>query len=640
MSEFIGFTIIGIVTGSIYAVAASGLVVTYVTSGIFNIAHGAIGMLMAFTYWELRVNRGWPAPIALIAVVFIIAPGLGALIEKTLIRPLRNAPVATSLVVTVALMVFMIGLAQAVWRQQTARLLPRFFGGDAGFNLGGVFVTYHELITILVGGAVAAGLWFILTKTRVGVAMRAVVDDRNLTSLTGARPDQVSMLSWAMGASLAAIAGILLAPVLQLNVTVLTLLIVNAFAAAMLGRLQSLPLTFIGAMILGLVETYAVGYFSEHLAGRLQGLRPSLPTLFLFVILLTLPEARLRAGRLVRGKQPRIPSMQRSLVSAGILVGAIALLNPFIDATWTLRVGQALSFGLIMLSLVLLSGLAGQVSLCQMTFAGLGAFMMAKVGAEGSPWGLVGGVALAAIVGGLVALPALRLQGLYLALATMAFAVLMENMFFPDKDVFGTLGSLDVGRLDLFGLSFDSDGAYLILLAVAFAAAGIMVQAIRRGPFGRVLTAMRDSPVACATLGLSLTKTKLAVFALSAGLAGLGGALFAGLRTNAGSTDFIMLQSLPVLLLAVVGGLTTVSGALLGGLSLAMIPVLQDRVTAIDGLNYLMAGMAAVALGRNPNGIAALLGVEGKPLARRKRARPPAPIEPDAQEVTVAAAAG
>lgn len=640
MDQLISFTILGIVTGSIYAIAASGLVVTYVTSGIFNIAHGAIGMLMAFTYWELRVNQGWPAPVALIAVVFVIAPLLGAAIERTLIRPLRTAPVATSLVVTVALMVFMIGLAQAFWNQGQARALPGFFSPKA-FELGGVQVTWHEAITILTAGAVALSLWLILTKTRLGVAMRAVVDDRNLASLTGARPDRVSMLSWAMGSSLASIAGILLAPQLGLIVIVLTLLVVNAYAAAMVGRLQSLPLTFAGAMILGLIEAYIIGFVD--LGDRWQGLRPALPTLFLFAVLLLMPEARLRAGRIVRGLQPRAPSMQRSLVAAGALVAGIAMLGPFLDATWAQRVQVAFAFGLIMLSLVLLSGLAGQVSLCQMTFAGVGAFAMAQFGATGSPLGILIAIALASIVGALVALPALRLQGLYLALATMAFAVLMEYLVFPDPEVFGGLGSRDIGRLRLLGISFDSDEMYLVLLAVAFAACALLVQAIRRGTFGRVLTAMRDSPIACATLGLSLTRTKLAVFSLSAAIAGLGGALFGGIRENAGSTDFIMLQSLPVLLLAVVGGLTTVSGALLGGLALATIPVVENALDAIDGINFLLAGSAAVALGRNPNGLATLLGVEGLSKIRKRRARPPAPAQgtPKPQEVSeVAAAAG
>ena len=295
METFLAFTIVGIVTGAIYAVSASGLVVTYTTSGIFNFAHGAIGMFMAFTYWELRVHHDWPAPIALILVVFILAPLLGAVIERVLVRGLRNASVATSLVVTVGMMVALIGLAQNIWDPQEPRAMPKFFNPHK-FNVFGVNVAAHEAITIAVGVALAVFLWFVLNRMRVGLAMRAVVDDRNLLGLNGARPDRVSTLSWAIGASMATVAGILLAPQ-QMEAIFLTLLVVNGYAAAMVGRLRSLPLTYLGGLALGLIETYTINYFNP--SGFWIGLRPAMPTLFLFGALLVLPEARLRAGRLI-----------------------------------------------------------------------------------------------------------------------------------------------------------------------------------------------------------------------------------------------------------------------------------------------------------------------------------------------------
>jgi branched-chain amino acid transport system permease protein len=598
MSEFLAFTIIGIVTGAIYAIAATGLVVTYSTSGIFNIAHGAIGMLMAFMYWELRVNHHWPAPIALIVVIFIIAPALGAAIERVLIRRLRGASVAQALVVTVGLMVMLLGIGQSIWTPITGRQLQLFFG-QGGFRLLGITVTWHDLITIIAGVAVAIFLWFLLSRTRIGIAMRAVVDDRNLLSLNGARPDRVSMLSWALGASLAALAGILLAPVLQLNHLVLTLLVVNAYAAAMVGRLRSLPMTYVGGLALGLVESYAIGYI--HLQGWLIGLRPSIPTFFLFAALLLLPESRLRAARLAGAVSPRVPSRKMSLMGGAFLIGAAVVFSRLLGSGDLIRVGQGLAFALVMLSLVPLTGYGGQVSLAQMTFAGLGAFAMAKVGANGNIFGLVAAGGLAAAVGALIALPALRLQGLYLALSTMAFAVLMDNLFF--QNVLGNLGSVPVARLKFLGLHFESERVYFVLLAVAFALLSLLVIWVRRGSFGRKLAAMRDSQVACATLGLSLARTKLMVFMLSAAMAGVAGALFAGLRGAAGPTDFLMFQSLPILLLAVIGGITTASGALIGGLSFALLGVVQEKIPAIGGLTFLLVGFGALSVGRNPNGV-------------------------------------
>src|SRR5438874_5188233 len=154
METFLAFTIVGVVTGAIYAVAASGLVVTYTTSGIFNFAHGAIGMLMAFTYWELRVNQHWPAPIALAVVLGVLSPLLGAVIERLLMRQLYSAPVRVAIVVTLALLVILLGVATAIWSPQEGRRLPEFFQGH-DIQLAGVRITYHQLITLGVAGLIA-----------------------------------------------------------------------------------------------------------------------------------------------------------------------------------------------------------------------------------------------------------------------------------------------------------------------------------------------------------------------------------------------------------------------------------------------------------------------------------------------------
>jgi branched-chain amino acid transport system permease protein len=217
-------------------------------------------------------------------------------------------------------------------------------------------------------------------------------------------------------------------------------------------------------------------------------------------------------------------------------------------------------------------------------------------------------------------------------------------MLFPQEQVFGNFGSLKVGRLDLPGISFDGERAYFVLLALVFALFGIFVLWIRRGPFGRTLAAMRDSPVACATLGLSLTRTKLAVFMIAAGMAGIGGALLGGLKTTAGSTDFIMLQSLPLLLLAVIGGITSVGGALIGGILFALPSLVPDSMAWVGNLQFLWTGIAAVTIGRNPNGLAYQISERvRKVLALSPRGggrMPMEDLEPDIEEVTVAAPAG
>src|SRR3954471_19523490 len=259
METFLAFTVVGIVTGAIYAVTASGLVVTYTTSGIFNFAHGAIGMFMAFVYWELRVHMHWPAPLALVVVLLVLSPLLGALIERVLMRPLYAAPMSVAIVVTLALLIILLGAATAIWSPQEGRRLLEFFAGH-DIQLAGVRVTYHQLITLGVAGLIAGFLRFFMFHTRAGVTMRAVVDNRDLSGLNGVYPERSAQLSWALGATLAAVAGILIAPTITMSHILLTLLVVNGYAAAMLGRLRNLPLTFVGALLLGLAQSYIIGW--------------------------------------------------------------------------------------------------------------------------------------------------------------------------------------------------------------------------------------------------------------------------------------------------------------------------------------------------------------------------------------------
>lgn len=599
MEELLAFTIVGVVTGSIYAVAAGGLVLTYTTSGVFNIAHGAVGMLMAFVYWQLRFDWGWPTPVALFAVLVVLAPLFGVVVERTLARNLARASLVSNLVVTIGLLLVLMGLAFNLW-PPAGRRVDGFFS-PGGLDLGVVFVTWHEVIAVGAAVAVAIGLRLLLFNTRTGITMRATVDHRPLATLTGARPARSSMLSWALGSSLAALAGILLAPVLQLNVQALTLLVVSAYAAAMVGRLQSFPLTFAGALGLGLIESYAVGYLPS--TGAFANIRLAIPTLLLFAVLLVLPETKLRSGSAVAARMPPMTGLARSVVAAiGFVVVAAAFASLAGDQTLG-DLSRGLALGLIALSLVPLTGWAGQVSLCQMTFAGVGALVATKVAADGSPLGLVAAALAAGVVGAIIALPALRLRGLYLALATLAFATFMDNVVFVRADAFGSFGAVAVDRLSLGGTSFAGESAYFVVLAVAFALVAVGLLAIRRSSFGRKLSALRDSPAACATMGMNLTAIKMAVFGLSSAVAGVGGALFAGLQQSASAGDYTMFAGLPIVLLAVLGGITAVSGALVGGLVLAGFPVLAENVSWLDSLAILGPGLIGISLARQPDGL-------------------------------------
>jgi branched-chain amino acid transport system permease protein len=252
-----------------------------------------------------------------------------------------------------------------------------------------------------------------------------------------------------------------------------------------------------------------------------------------------------------------------------------------------------------------LTGYGGHVSLAQLTFVGIGAATVAKL-ATPAPWGLIAAALTAAGIGALVSLPVLRLTGLYLALSTLAFGQLMDKLVFQAPFVFGFNGSLTAQRLTILGVRVGTERAYLVLIAVVFVLMAVALLAVRRGRVGRLLIAMRDSPAACGTLGLNLRWFRVGLFAASAGIAGLAGALFAGLRETIAATDFQVLSSLPLLLLAVVCGVTSATGALLGGFLLMLLPVVQASFPALGGLVFLVIGFGAVSLGRDPNGLANL----------------------------------
>ncbi|MCW2801746.1 MAG: amino acid/amide transporter rane protein 2, family / amino acid/amide transporter [Aeromicrobium sp.] len=602
MSEFISYTIIGIFTGAAYAIAASGLVLTYSTTRVFNIAHGAVGMVFAFVYWDFSVRQGFPVWISLILVLFVAAPLFGVFVQRVLARGLGSAPVSVSLVVTVGLLVGLIGVATQIWPPE-ARTLPQFFHGHL-IRVGSVVITWQELITVTLSIVVAMSLYVLLTMTRIGTAMRASVDNPELLQLYGGRPQVVAALAWAVGSSLAALAGILLAPVVGLQYYDLTLLVISAYAAAMLGRLTSLPMTYVGAMALGIGQSYVVGYLQNiPFSDKVPGLPAVIPTVFLFAILVLLPQAPLRIGQVKGMVSAPVPSLGKAARWGTLLVVLVLFISVGMPDSKLLLVGTAATYAIVMLSLVLLTGYGGYVSLAQFTFAGVGAVAYSKVD-QPNLFGLLVAVLIAAAVGAVVAIPVLRLTGLYLALATLAFAQLMDKLVFQASFAFKFDNPLHAERLSIFGVKVDGTGSYAVVMTVFFVLIAMVVLAVRRGRLGRILIAVRDSPAAAGTLGIDMRWLRVGLFAASAGIAGLAGALFAGLRGTIVAFDFQFFASLLLLLMAVVWGVTSVTGAAIGGIFLMYLPVAQSDNPSIAGLLFLLLGVGAVILARDPNGLA------------------------------------
>ncbi|MDP9181745.1 MAG: branched-chain amino acid ABC transporter permease, partial [Actinomycetota bacterium] len=300
---------------------------------------------------------------------------------------------------------------------------------------------------------------------------------------------------------------------------------------------------------------------------------------------------------------------------SAVFLAAVWLVTGALSDADQSRFGQALCLSLIMLSLVLLTGYGGDVSLCQMSFVGVGAIIAARTFHAITPLSLVSAFVVAGAVGVLVAVPALRLRGLYLGLGTMAVAAAMDNMVFPTKLLGFRFyqGSITIDRPSLL----ESERAMTMAVAVAFVVTAMIVLAIRRGKYGRILLASRDSQAACATLGFSTTTVRVLVFGVSAGLAGVAGVLYTGMRVSVGSEDFTFFKSLPLLLFAAVAGLTSVSGALVGGLFYGALPVIADRYPSEAPLAYVVLLGGILALGGNPNGLVHQLFGVGRRIRRR-----------------------
>ncbi len=656
MEQFLQYTILGLVLGAVYGIAASGLVVTYTTSGIFNFAHGAIAMLGAFAYWQVRVAWGWPAPLALLVVLGFAAPLLGTLLYAVVMRGLRDTAEVTKIVVPVSVMLGFLALSTWIWdpTPSSPRTITKFFGANKQVRIAGVNVSWHEILAVILAVAIALGLRFLFFRTRQGVAMRGVVDDPALLQLTGGRPERLATLSWALGAFLAALAGVLITPIQggALTATALTLLVIDAFAAAMFGRLRSLPRTFLGAVALGLAASYVIGYFPSERWTWTGSFRISLPMIVLFVVLLVLPQDRLRGATVLRTRERfRLPTVRSAAAWGLVLVVVVFLLQAIMAETAVNTLAFGVTLAVIALSLVLLTGYGGEINLAAMSFGAIGSIVLFHLGTHGAGpagrstiWGYALAALVCALVGALVALPALRLRGLYLALATMAFGVFVSRFVLTEIgerklpllhwrfSIFPS-GSLVIPRPKIGPVDLKPADSFLMAVTILFALLGVALIALRHSSYGRRLNALKDSPAACATLGMNVVRLKLSVFMLSAAIAGLGGALMSAELGSVDLNRFDIFLSLALLMLTVVGGIAYVTGGLFGGLAtgVAFLAIANtfgklgaDHQNLSGLLDFfarsttVMPALIGVSMGKSPSGAVSDIVDRLSPLRRAK----------------------
>jgi len=598
VKDYLPFIVVGVTAGSLYGLAGMGLVLAYKTSGIFNFAHGAIAAAGAFAFYELHATLGWPWPVAL-----IVALGVGSLVfglgMERVARAVSGARAATTIVATVGILLFLQGGLTLLFGSQT-RDFPQFLPTET-FKLSSVHVQYAQVIVAVIGVGLAVALYAFFRFSRLGSSMRAVVDSPSLVSLTGTSPVQVRLIAWIIGCGLALLSGILIAPTLGLDASLLTLLIVQAFAACAIGRFSSLPLTYAGGVIVGVLAALATKLVAS--TPSLNGLPSSVPFLVLFAVLvLRPPKVMARIGD-VRRSVRRVATVPSQVPIAAVAVGLLALcIVPFVVGSRLPVYTNLLAFSLIFLSLGLLVSTSGQISLCHAALAALGATTFSHLThGAGMPWLLallLAGLATVPL-GAIVAIPAIRLSGIYLALATFGFGILMERVVYPTALMFGGRGFRLAPRPELGFVDGRTDkGFYFVTLAVVIVAC-VAVFVLIRGRLGRMLRALSDSPTALVTHGLSVNVTRVLVFCLSAALAGIAGALLISFPGQASGVGFASFQSLLWVAVIAIVGRRVLPAAFAASALLVLIPAyLPDSLLQYQTFAFGALAVAVAVLGQ------------------------------------------
>jgi ABC-type branched-subunit amino acid transport system ATPase component/branched-subunit amino acid ABC-type transport system permease component len=635
IDDFLPFIVSGLTVGAIYGLSGTGLVLTYKTSGIFNFAHPAFVAVGAYSFWMLHYNKESPWPqlswqVAALVTILVVGPVLGLGMEL-LARGLSRIATSLQILATIGLLLGLVGTLGLFRADDGPQAFRPFLPTDT-FELGGTFVGYDQLIQFLFSLVAVALLFAFFRFSRAGIAMRAVVDNPPLLDVMGRSPNQVRRGAWILGLSFAVASGVLLGgtTVNQLNAGSFVNIAILSFGAAAIGRFSSLPLTFGGGLLVGIIGDVSKRYVVD--VDWLKGFPPAVPFLVLFVVLLVTRPSLLQERRVASPKP--VPSNYYAPISIRIGAGVVAVaflafVPQFVGVDLSVWL-FGLTYVVLFLSIGLLVKLSGQVSLCHTALAAVGGATLAHATTDwGLPWGVAIVIAglMTAVVGLAIALPAIRVSGVFLALATLGFGLMLQQMIYPTGLMFGASTS-GIPAPRPSGFTSDESYYYLVLAIVVVVAVAMAV--LQHGRLGRLARALGDSPLALNTAGTTVTKTLITVFALSAFLAGIAGALFASASTavflNAPMYQpFIALQLFAVVLLL---GAGTPWYAIGGAASLQVLPFYVGDALGLENIApylSLLFGVAAVAI--------ALIRAPGTPpqlikvLERFRRAPKPKTIE-------------
>jgi branched-subunit amino acid ABC-type transport system permease component len=667
MEQFVRDIVTGSVSGAIYALIAAGLVLTYSTTGIFNLGYAGISFSAAFVFYELNTGLHWPQWAGAALVILVYCPLLGLLLDVAIFRRLARASEAAQIVASVGVLLALPALCTFVVGRGIANFgwsIPS--GSDAGLVPGlgpqprevyhlfsGVVITSDQIIVLVTAVLCVGLLAAFLRSTRTGLRMRTVADRHDLASMRGVNDARTSQLAWVLGTVLAGIAGVVGSPILRaLDPNTYALAVFVAIAAAVVGGFRSVGLAFVGAVFVAVASNLTFTYAT--FASDLPGFNSTVPFLLLIGGLLLMARSRARVAGSISAEPPPpdyqrdLPAWRRALPSviacALLLYGIFSLLGTY----WLGLTTRGLIFSLIFLSFTIVTGVGGMVSLAQAAFVSGAALLAgALITRYGFPWivAVICAVIASMLLGVLVALPSLRLGGVALALATLALAFVCGQVLFQ----------LDWIRNGEFGWTFTRPSFGPFHLDNARTMAGFvliliflvvwMIRNLERSNTGREMLAVRNASAAAASIGVSPTATRLKVLALSAGVAGLGGVLLATWDASFTSNSVFPIAGLLWLAGVVLLGIRRPAGAIVAGLLLTLLPGLLSGFTLpfdlatwsgsrASEVPTILFGLGAIALARQPDGIFQDLAKRNFERRERRRRRRAAATSVDPMSVT------
>jgi branched-chain amino acid transport system permease protein len=641
LTQIIEFILLGLGPGALIAGLALSILLTYRGTGAINFAAGTIAVFAAYVFYGLKtggylffsfLSFGGPWAVGpSVAVAIAVSVLIGVITEYAVWRPMRRSPPLAKLLASLGIFITLQSIIVLRFGS-TGQLAPPVFQhlGNTEVNILGASVPGDRLALFGIIVVIAATLWALYRYTRFGLSTRAAQESEEHAILAGLSPSRLSLTNTILAAAVAGGLGVLAASQTQLDAMTIPLTVIPALGAALLANFTSFPIAMAAGVGLGILEselTYAqsLNWFPTDL-GR-QPL-PGVSDLLFFLVIVaatlwrgaSLPDR----GTIAERRLPPAPAPKRVARPAGISLAVLVV--AFLVLPFDFR--QALTNSLIgivvCLSLVVIIGFVGQISLLQVALAGVSGFVISKLSGDvgiGFPLGLIIGVIAAVAFGLITALPALRIRGVNLAIVTLAGAQALYSFGFEDARWGGGLSTLPVRSPHLFALNlgpnadFPINGgvpspAFGLVCAVAAILCAMLVAAVRRSGLGRQMLAVRSNERAAAAAGISVPRVKLKAFGLSSGIAGLAGGLYAYNFGAVSAAQFSLILSLTFISFAYIGGITSVRGAILAGAGVTegILGHVLDKWVGIPGDWQVLIGgvFLVVVLVRSPGGLAAL----------------------------------